>query len=374
MNNSVSRKSIQFANANYFICSRSLTNLPLGGGEKTKQSGDKMKLFNLFHIVSISNSILSIKYLFFSLTIFSVINCQAQETVTDYDGNVYNTITIGNQVWIQENLKSLNYSDGTEIPDVVAYDNDEEMAEVYGRLYTWDAAMRNSNEEGAQGIAPDGWHIPSDAEWKELENFLGGASVAGGKMKTTGTEYWSEPNTGADNSSGFSALPAGEYDSHYTPNIFQLLNTHAVFWTSTEISSTKARERYLSYDNRKSSIYDWYKEMKYSIRCIKDVSTDVDEEGELKYNFRLEQNYPNPFNPTTTINYSIPAPAVVKLTIYNLLGQEVRVLVDEFQSSGYKTISWDGRDNNGFSLVSGIYFYSLAADDFRITRKMMLLK
>jgi uncharacterized protein (TIGR02145 family) len=199
------------------------------------------------------------KRLILIITVVLLINCWAQETVTDFDGNVYNTVTIGNQVWLKENLKSLHYSDGTLIPDVVSYNDSDSLAELYGRLYTWDAAMGNSTEEGAQGIAPDGWHIPSDVEWKELENFLGGASVAGGKMKTTGTEHWASPNTGADNSSGFSGLPAGEFDSHYSPNIFQLLNTHAVFWTSTEINSTKARERYLSYDNRKSSIYDWYK-------------------------------------------------------------------------------------------------------------------
>ena len=298
----------------------------------------------------------------------------AQETVTDYDGNVYNTIAIGNQVWLQENLKSLHYSDGTEINDVVAYNNDEGMAEVYGRLYTWDAAMRNSNEEGAQGIAPDGWHIPSDAEWKELENFLGGASIAGGKMKTTGTEYWSEPNTGADNSSGFSALPAGEFDSHYTPNTFQLLNTHAVFWTSTEINSTKARERYLSYDNRKSSIYDWYKEMKYSIRCIKDVPTDVDETEMLEYNFNLRQNYPNPFNPATTIQYELGKSSNVSIKIYDILGREVRELVNEFKAVGSHKAIWDGKNNIGIELSSGMYFYTLTAGNNIESKKMLMIK
>jgi len=312
--------------------------------------------------------------LFFLTTIGLLINCQAQETVTDYDGNVYNTVEIGNQVWLKENLKSLHYSDGTEIPGVVAYDNDENMAEVYGRLYTWSAAMRNSKEEGAQGIAPDGWHIPSDAEWKELENFLGGASVAGGKMKVTGTEYWSAPNTGADNSSGFSGLPGGEYDAHYLPHIFQLLNTAAVFWTSTQVTSTKARERFLSHNTKACSKYDWYKNMKYSIRCVKNIPTDVNDKEKVKHNFILLQNYPNPFNPYTTISYSIPStfdhkPSTIKLVVFNTLGQQVATLVNEAKSPGNYKVTFDGS-----TLSSGIYFYTLYSGNFSLTQKMMLIK
>lgn len=312
--------------------------------------------------------------LFLIITFGVLINCHAQETVTDYDGNIYNTVTIGTQVWLKENLKSLHYSDGTEIPGVVAYDNSESMAEIYGRLYTWDAAMNNSAQEGAQGIAPDGWHIPSDAEWKELENFLGGASVAGGKMKTTGIEFWSAPNTGADNSSGFSGLPAGEYDAHYSPHKFQLLNTHAVFWTSTEVSSTKARERYLSYDNKASSKYDWYKTMKYSIRCIKDAPTDVKGKESIKHDFCLKQNYPNPFNPSTTINYELTKPGHVSLKIYNSLGQVVRELENGFRSAGVNSIVWDGKNSSGHSLSSGMYYCTLKSGGLTETKKMMLLK
>jgi uncharacterized protein (TIGR02145 family) len=265
----------------------------------------------------------------------TMFTCFAQETVTDYDGNVYNIIAIGNQVWLKENLKSLHYTDGTEIPDVAVYGDDEGMADIYGRLYTWDATMRNSTEEGVQGIAPDGWHIPSDTEWIELENFLGGASIAGGKMKTAGTEHWSSPNTGADNSSGFSGLPAGEFDAHYSPNIFQLLNTHAVFWTSTEVNSTKARERYLSYDNKACSQYDWYKEMKYSIRCIRNAPTNVEEEDAI-YDFGLKQNYPNPFNPISKIDFVIPSGVEGSTYIKDLqriLGKEIATLVNESKAT-----------------------------------------
>jgi len=196
--------------------------------------------------------------------------------ITDYDGNVYHQITIGSQFWLRENLRSLHYSDGTEIPDVADYNNSDSLASIYGRLYTWDAAMRQSAIPGSQGVCPSGWHVPTDEEWTELENFLGGAAVAGGKMKEPGYAHWNPPNTGADNSSGFMALPAGEYDAHQFMQ-FQLLNTHAVFWTSTMISGSLARERYLSYDNASSSIYDWYKSMKYSIRCIRDIHVGMEQ-------------------------------------------------------------------------------------------------
>ena len=175
-------------------------------------------------------------------------------TVTDYDGNTYKTITIGNQTWMAENLKSLHYSDGTPISGVASYSNSNEIAEKHGRLYTWDATMRNSTTEGAQGVAPDGWHIPTDNEWKELENYLGGKNIAGGKLKSM--NEWKAPNTNATNSSGFSALPSGEYDAN------EFLKYHLL--------GKYGRERYLSFDDAKSSTYDWYKIMKYSVRCIKD--------------------------------------------------------------------------------------------------------
>lgn len=188
-------------------------------------------------------------------------------SVTDYDGNVYKTITIGTQTWMAENLKSTHYADGTSIPDVVSYNNTDDNAAKYGRLYTWDAAMNGVTTEKAQGVSPTGWHIPSNSEWQTMDDYLGGSSVAGGKLKAI--TDWNSPNTGATNLSGFSALPGGEYDAHQFI-IFQQMGTSAVFWTSTNISSTLARERYLLYNDAKSSIYDWYKIMKYSIRCIKD--------------------------------------------------------------------------------------------------------
>ncbi len=314
------------------------------------------------------------KYYTFAILIIFTFNIAAQETVTDFDGNVYNTVTIGNQVWLKENLKSLHYADGIEIPGVANYNNSDSLANIYGRLYNWDAAMRNSTIAAAQGVAPDGWHIPTDAEWIELENYLGGPSLAGGKMKIAGTLYWDSPNTGADNSSGFSALPGGEFDAHYAPNVYRLINTHAVFWTSTQTSSTKARERYLAFDSKECSIYDWYKVMKYSIRCIKNTATDIQSDAEIKLEFDLKQNYPNPFNPSTIIQFFLNKSSHISLKINNILGIEVAELVNEIRPAGSYHVTWNGRNETGNPVSSGIYFYTLKTGNKSLTKKMLLIQ
>jgi uncharacterized protein (TIGR02145 family) len=302
--------------------------------------------------------------------IFLISGLVLSQTVTDFDGNVYNTVTIGSQTWIKENLKSLHYFDGSEIPDVIAYNNLDSLAGIYGLLYTWDAAMNGSTEPGTQGVCPCEWHVPTDEEWTILENYLGGSSVAGGKMKEIGIEHWYLPNTGATNSSGFSGLPAGEYDGYYSPHIFQLLGTHAVFWTSTQINQTKARERYLSYDNAASSVYDWFKVMKYSIRCIKDtVTVDIENERELIEHFDLLQNYPNPFNPTTNIHFNIPQLSFVTLKVYDVLGNEIKTVVNEVKTAGNYEIEFDGTE-----IPSGVYLYQIRAGSFNETKKMILMK
>jgi uncharacterized protein (TIGR02145 family) len=135
--------------------------------------------------------------------------------VTDADGNVYNTVTIGGQVWMAENLKTTKYNDGTVIPlsaDNISwitsggycwYDDDKASNKsVYGALYNWSTMTSNK-------LCPVGWHVPKRAEWTTLITYLGGESVAGGKMKETGFLHWQSPNTGATNESGFSALPGG---------------------------------------------------------------------------------------------------------------------------------------------------------------------
>jgi len=184
------------------------------------------------------------------------------DAVTDpRDGHIYNTVQIGSQCWMAENLAYLPSvspsSAGSETsPYYYVYDyqgTDVSAAkatsnyQTYGVLYNWTAAMNgeassNSVPSGVQGACPAGWHLPSDAEWTVLTDHLGGTSVAGGKMKETGTIHWYSPNTGATNSSGFTAFPAG---GRYYNGSFYNLRFIALFWSSTEDNSSYAWSRSL---------------------------------------------------------------------------------------------------------------------------------
>jgi len=196
-------------------------------------------------------------------------------TVTDIDGNVYQTVKIGDQWWMAENLKVTHYRNGATIPLVTssddwynlltgarcAYDNDQSKVATYGYLYNWYAVNDSRN------IAPARWHVPTDAEWSTLVTYLGGANVAGGKMKEIGTTNWHSPNTGATNESGFAALPGG-----YRPSTgyFDALGNLAYFWSSTEISSLYAWSRRLYYDNAYVDRYSDSKQDGFSVRLVKD--------------------------------------------------------------------------------------------------------
>ncbi len=186
-------------------------------------------------------------------------------TVTDIDGNVYKTVLIGDQWWMAENLKVAHDPEGHPIPNCCYDDNTNNIA-AYGRLYTWNAAMDSSITPGAQGIAPDGWHIPSSTEWNILFTFLGGIEEAGGKMKLKGTTYWSAPNVDAVNSSGFCAKGAGEKEGA----TYQFLKSNALFWTSNQRSESQARYYILYNDKAEVTPFTWNKDLAYSIRCLKD--------------------------------------------------------------------------------------------------------
>lgn len=179
-------------------------------------------------------------------------------TFTDSRNNyTYNWIEIGEQIWMAENL-AYNPNNG----DFVAHENNEANIAIYGYLYGWNTA---------QNIAPSGWHLPSEAEWLELVNSLGGEEVAGGKMKEIGTAHWNTPNTGANNSSGFTALAGGLYDSVY--DRFVTLGRSACWWSSTdEYGDNNEAAFYLviyagnAYTSRGAVDKSQY----LSVRCIKD--------------------------------------------------------------------------------------------------------
>ncbi len=207
-------------------------------------------------------------------------------TVTDYDGNVYQTVLIGDQCWMAENLEVTHYRNGDPAPNVTDngtwaglstgaycdYDNDPGNVEIYGRLYNWYAV------DDSRNITPEGWHVPTDDEWKQLERYLGMSqweadgsgprgTDEGGKLKEAGTVHWNPPNTGATNESGFTALPGG-----YRTNSgsFSGIGDHAYFWCSTEVDSDYAWYRSLNYGN--SQVYRSYlnKSFGFSVRCVLD--------------------------------------------------------------------------------------------------------
>ena len=196
--------------------------------------------------------------------------------VTDIDGNVYHTVTIGTQVWLVENLKVTHYRNGDTIAHGTAtehtnskgsigkywnYNNNDSLGMIYGHLYNFYAVT------DPKLIAPLGWHIPSDADWTALANYLGADSIVGGALKETGTVHWISPNTGATNASGFTALPGGAYNS--ITGFFSFLGYGASLWTSTPDINSYAWARSLlnnsTYMNR-GTIPQF---SGASIRCIK---------------------------------------------------------------------------------------------------------
>ena len=218
--------------------------------------------------------------------------CLGLATVTDYDQNVYNTVQIGNQCWMRENLRSTHYADGTAIAagttssTSTAYYYPLQGDFTYGYLYNWKAVMRNSsnsqsNPSGVQGICPNGWHVPSDAEWDELLNYVSsqnhylcnGDNNNVAKALAAKTGWVSSTGTCAvgnvqvnNNATGFSALPAGHnYGGSYTN-----YGTAATFWSSTEAGSANTFDRSVDYSNAVFTRSNHPKGYGFSVRCLRD--------------------------------------------------------------------------------------------------------
>jgi uncharacterized protein (TIGR02145 family) len=212
-------------------------------------------------------------------------------TVTDIDENVYNTVKIGDQEWTVENLRTTKYNDGTPIPHVTGvtewenlrtpgysyYDNDSASnAEKYGALYNWYAVDTNK-------LAPPGWHVPTDAEWTELEDYLiangynWDGTTSGDKIakslasQTDWRSYSTEGTIGNDlsknNASGFSALPGG---CRYYHGGFDLIGNGGHWWSATEYDAEFAWRRNLYYYGGNLSRYDVSKGWGFSVRLLRD--------------------------------------------------------------------------------------------------------
>lgn len=234
------------------------------------------------------------KKIFFLSILTLILSCSKEESssptspsFTDIDGNTYTEIKIGNQTWYKENLSVSKYNDGTEIPQVndpsewatlttgawCYYDDDSSTEETFGKLYNWYAVAGIYNSASLNDaslrkkLAPQGNHIPSDAEWTAMTNSLG--SNAGGKLKEEGDEYWYETNDEVTNSSGFNGLPGGICISNGS---FHLLGYHGYWWTSTTTSNDVATAWNRSLNYNSNVVCRSFDDKKYgfSVRFIKD--------------------------------------------------------------------------------------------------------
>jgi uncharacterized protein (TIGR02145 family) len=192
----------------------------------------------------------------------------APTTFGDVDGNIYKTVLINDQVWMQDNLRTTKYNDGSAIPNQTGswislstpsycwYDDNNNYKNLYGALYNWHAVNTGK-------LCPTGWRVPTHDDWTALSTFLGGPAEAGGHMKEAGISHWNPPNAGADNFSGFTGMPGG-----FKSSVFSNIMNNGYYWSSTQYDATMAHYRYLDYNL--SSLGSQYVEkyFGYSVRCI----------------------------------------------------------------------------------------------------------
>jgi uncharacterized protein (TIGR02145 family) len=205
-------------------------------------------------------------------------------TVNDVDGNVYHVVVIGTQVWMKENLKTTKYNDGTAIPNVTNgsiwssfetgaycdYNDDPSNSTTYGRLYNWFAIDNNASKvssNGGKNVCPTGWHVPSDAEWTILLTYSGGQTLAGGKLKETGTAHWLTPNTGATNETGFTALPGGLRDANMGE--YGNIGYTGDWWSTTAMYGMPTNWE-MKHNASSLTKRDPLQRYGFSTRCIKD--------------------------------------------------------------------------------------------------------
>ncbi len=215
--------------------------------------------------------------LFFSMTLGSPMMSFTQ-SMSDFDGNVYTTVKINQQTWLGQNLNVSHFRNGDPIPEATSeeawekasiekkpawtyYETSSDYGMIYGKLYNWFAV------NDARGLAPNGSHIPTEAEWNVLVVALGGENKAGNKLKEKGTEHWRVPNKAATNESGFTALPGG---LNYSFGSFVSQESKGFWWTSTADSNDTAILYSVTYDRSDLSNLFFNKGVGLSVRCIKD--------------------------------------------------------------------------------------------------------
>ena len=309
-------------------------------------------------------------------------------TVTDYDGNVYQAIQIGDQIWMAENLRTTHFADGTPIPLVTDntawgnlgdnntdkaycwFNNNISNAEPYGALYTWAAVMNGANSSsanpsGVQGIAPDGWHIPSDDEWKELEMFLGMSQAQANQtgwrgtdqadqLKEEGTAHWSNGNNG-NNSTGFTALGGG--GRFPDSGAFAGFTEMGFWWSATENTGTSIYVRCMFFSSGQIWRDDEVKSEGFSVRCIKDLSVAITSKYIKIKSSNITVNISK--NKMLTLSYGDAKNATVK--IFTPAGRMVKKVV----LNGAKEVSLK-------NLNHGLYLVKFTADGVSETKKLLL--
>ena len=286
----------------------------------------------------------------------------------DIDGNVYETIQIGEQLWMAENLKVTHYQNGDEIPTnlddsswqsanygtVAVYDDQESNIDTYGRLYNWYAVVDN------RGVCPENFHVPTDGEYILLTNYLGGNDIAGGKMKEAGFEHWYIPNTGATNESGFTGLPGGFRN---TTGSYVYMGEGGYFRSSSEYNSYRAWFHSLYYGN--SVVYRDFTMNKHSglsVRCIRD-ETDT-----ILVPYSTGWNLVGLPLDVEDSNYLTIFPDAIENTLYSFddayTSDSIMILGEgywlRFESAGNTTITGNTINeltislNEGWNLISGI--------------------
>lgn len=289
-------------------------------------------------------------------------SCPGIPTI-NYAGQIYNTIAIGDQCWLKENLNvgtMINASQDQSnngILEKYCYNNDSTKCSIYGGLYQWNEAMQYNTVENAKGICPDGWHIPS---WSNFVDLLTHVDNIENDLLEVG-------QGSGTNASGFSALLSGSCGR----GTFTSLE-NAFYWNSTNYDESNAFYSILFSHNIINEGGVGNKIAGSSIRCINDNKiSNVPTKPEVKppANFELSNAYPNPWNPTTTIRYQVPIITFVTIKVFDALGREVSTLVNEEKQAGSYEITLNGRN-----LSSGVYYYQMKAGNFTDTKKLILIK
>jgi uncharacterized protein (TIGR02145 family) len=313
-------------------------------------------------------------YALIVITLLSIFTIKAQ-TITDIEGNIYNTVTIDNQEWMKENLRVAHYRNGDSIFSTIpanlditnqiepkyqwAFDGIESNVIGYGRFYTWYALM------DGRGVCPIGWTVPTNDDWKQLEMFLGmtqaqvdssdnwRGTTEGGKLKETGLTYWYTPNLGATNETGFTAYGSG---LKYRHGDFDDKLHFAYLWTSSQLDGNIAWCHTLGFMYSKIGLFFMNKDFGLSVRCIKNVAT-YNNEMKSTTSFKI---YPNPANDYLIIQNQTTI-RNEKLVIKNEIGQNIITSI----INGNQTHLDISR------LKQGIYFVEVWSDNNRKIVKLI---